>query len=122
MTRTGKRRKVRCTFRSEIGKTCTACRSRGTECHSQRFVDEDVAASATRSIPDRVGRLESLMETCIQTLMEVRQNGTNSSYDVLTPSSSTTSNVHEAAPVLSLFNNDIVGAIIPVFVLTIAID
>jgi hypothetical protein len=110
MTTIGKRRKVRCTFRSENDGTCTACRSRGTECHSQRFVDEDVAAGATRSIPDRVGRLESLVETCIQNLMQIRQNRTDSSYDMLTPSSSTTSTVHETAPVLSLFNNDIVGA------------
>ena len=111
MTGIGKRRKVRCVFGSESDGSCTGCRSRGTGCHSQKFVDEDVAANATRSIPDRIGRLESLMERCIQTLMEVRQNRNDGSYDVLTPSSSTASNVHETAPVLSLFHSDLVGAI-----------
>lgn len=109
----GKRRKVRCVFRSESDATCTGCRSRGTECHSQKFVHEDVAASATRSTPDRVGRLESLMENYLQTLMEVGQNRNDGSYDVLMPSSSTTPSVHKTAPVLSLFNNDLVGAILP---------
>jgi hypothetical protein len=52
------------------------------------------------------------METCIQSLMEARQNRNDASYDVLTPSSSTKPNVHETAPVLSLFNNDLVGGVI----------
>jgi hypothetical protein len=120
MIGTGKRRKVRCVFKSESDATCTGCRSRGTECHNQRSVDEDVAVSATKSIPDRVGRLESLMETCIQTLMEARQKGNDGSYDVLTPS--TTSGAHETAPVLSLFNNDIVGATAPIFVCMVPRD
>lgn len=84
-------------------------------------MDEDVAASATKSIPDRVGRLESMMENCIQTLMEIRQNGNDSSYDVITPSSSITPIVHETAPVLSLFNNGIVGAFLPCLELAIMV-
>jgi hypothetical protein len=69
--------------------------------------DEDVAAATTNSLPEWVGRLEFLMETCLQTLMEVRQNKNDTIYDVLTPSSSTTSKVHETVPVLSLFSNDL---------------
>jgi hypothetical protein len=121
MKGTGKRRKVCCVFRSKSDATCTGYHSRGTKCHSQKFVDEDVAASATRSIPDRVGRLEPLMETCLQTLMEVRQDRNDGSYDVLTPSSSITPNVHKTAPVLSLFNNDLVGTNLPFLELMIAV-
>jgi hypothetical protein len=53
--------------------------------------------------------------------MEVRQSRNDGSYDVLTPSSSTTPNVHKTAPVLSLFNNDLVGAILPFLDLMIAV-
>ena len=70
--------------------------------------EEDVEISAPKSIPDRVGRLEFLMETVVQRFTEDGAKPTDSSYAVLTPSS-TGCSVHESAPVLSLFNNAVVS-------------
>jgi hypothetical protein len=71
--------------------------------------EEDVEINAPKSIPDRVGRLESLMETVIQRFNQDGLKPIDSSYGVLTPSS-TRCNGHESAPVLSLFNNAVVSS------------
>ncbi|RFU33311.1 hypothetical protein B7463_g2980, partial [Scytalidium lignicola] len=110
--RVRKRRKVRCQFSSDEVSVCTGCLARGTSCVSQEFPeDHDSASGGAYSIGERLGRVELLLEKIVtkiesyerdeecQALPSPERLGT----DVLTPSQ------HDNAPVLSLFDNVMIG-------------
>ncbi|KAK5988343.1 Transcription factor sdnS-like protein [Cladobotryum mycophilum] len=62
-----KRRKIRCIFSSENVEICNWCLGRGSKCISQQYseaVKEDNVDNWT--LPERMGRLESLMERLIE--------------------------------------------------------
>ncbi|KAI1499287.1 hypothetical protein F5X99DRAFT_390403 [Biscogniauxia marginata] len=57
-----KRRKVRCVYRSPDDAVCIGCRSRGTDCISQEFSEEDVSllSSSEHQMVDRMVRVEAI--------------------------------------------------------------
>lgn len=109
---TGKRRKVRCIFRSGSHQVCTECVSRGTRCQSQQFVDDEIIPASARSVPDRLGRLEAMMETVLQHIASDQQilPRAGQSHEVRTPSPES-SCVTDDPTALSLFENEVVSTI-----------
>ncbi|KAK0720100.1 hypothetical protein B0H67DRAFT_176248 [Lasiosphaeris hirsuta] len=62
-----KRRKIRCTFHSELDAVCIGCRRRGTKCVSQEFPEEaSEPADKGRQMGDRIVRVEALVEQLVK--------------------------------------------------------
>ena len=115
----GKRRKSRCILTSENDSVCTGCLARGSKCLSQLDADREDGTLDRKSTRERLGLLESLVETLIDKVdnrcerigyVPRCDRGTRESlaYDVLPPSSSQSSNL-ESAPIFSLFHNAVVS-------------
>lgn len=66
--RSGKRRKIRCTFPSGNTSICNWCISHGSTCVSQRFQDETGDASRAQSMESRMMRVENLLEQVLEKL------------------------------------------------------
>jgi hypothetical protein len=111
----GKRRKVRCQLSSENVSVCSGCLARGTTCLSQEY-PEEYYSSSSPNVGERLGRVEQLLEKLVEkiTAFEEVENAhkiqtPESMGDVLTPySSNATSNIQDAIPILSLFDNEVV--------------
>lgn len=120
----GRRRKVRCQYDSGSESVCIGCRTRGSRCRSQEFVeDEPSDAANTGGLAERVGRVENMLEVLMQKVDSVHDKlGSGSQppsklppslgIDVITPCA--TPSHPETAPVLSLFDNAIVCTLRPV--------
>ncbi|KAJ5713427.1 uncharacterized protein N7483_010608 [Penicillium malachiteum] len=112
-----KHRKVRCHYVSGGDSSCRECLARGTVCRSQDFPEpENLRESDRTSLNDRLGRVESLLERVLRrldTLDDKREppvSPPTGTVDSSNPSSSTAiTPANENAPVLSLFNNGVLG-------------
>ncbi|KAM3074304.1 hypothetical protein ACMFMF_006320 [Clarireedia jacksonii] len=115
-----KRRKVKCQLSSENVSICSGCLARGTNCLSQEYPEEHDSSAGTQ-VGERLGRLEVMLEKVLSK-MEAYEEEDNAqkihtpesmgSGDVLTSSSSKTSNPYgntPIAPIISLFDNPILG-------------
>ncbi|KAJ0372085.1 hypothetical protein COL26b_009356 [Colletotrichum chrysophilum] len=56
-----RKRKIRCEFASDEEQTCAGCKTRGTTCVSQEFIDDEPSGPPERGLAQRLGRLEELM-------------------------------------------------------------
>ncbi|KAI1274610.1 hypothetical protein F5Y07DRAFT_212843 [Xylaria sp. FL0933] len=63
-----RRRKIRCLYPSEDAPICINCESRGTNCVSQEFVDEQSSAP-DRRVTQRLGRVEEMLEKLVEKIM-----------------------------------------------------
>lgn len=108
----GKHRKVRCHFASDEDRSCRECLVRGLLCRTQDLPKpENPRESDRASLNDRLARVELILERILQ-----RYDGdTDPSFsgaagDDNCPVSSLTAATpaHENAPVLSLFDNEVV--------------
>ncbi|KAI3342232.1 hypothetical protein F4824DRAFT_445470 [Ustulina deusta] len=63
-----RRRKIRCLYASENASTCVNCESRGTNCVSQEFADEQ-SSPPDRRVTQRLGRVEEMLEKLIEKIM-----------------------------------------------------
>ena len=97
---------------------CSGCLQRGTHCLSQEFPEEH-DSSGPANVGERLGRVELLLEKLVSKVSQYEEEeeaakiatpesmGTN---DVLTPYSATgLTNPIDNAPLLSLFDNDVVS-------------
>jgi hypothetical protein len=119
-----RRRKIRCTFSADNQTTCTECFARGSRCVDQEHVESDVVVDQRKNLRERVARLESLLVNLMddqtdrgaaEALRELR-----GSKLPLTPSSNSESPLgpgkeelpghSEQAPLMALFNNDVVSS------------
>lgn len=119
----GRRRKIRCQYDSESESVCIGCRTRGSRCRSQEFVeDEPSDAANSGELGERVGRLENMLEALIHKVDAIYDRlGSGSQppnkpppslgIDVITPCA--TPSHPETAPLLSLFDNAIVCTLCP---------
>ncbi|KAH7009576.1 hypothetical protein EDB80DRAFT_838335, partial [Ilyonectria destructans] len=67
-----RRRKVRCGYTSPHDPLCTPCKTRGTKCHSQAFVNEKEASHLSdgrERLAQRLQRLEDLMDNLVDRLI-----------------------------------------------------
>ncbi|KAJ5620184.1 hypothetical protein N7510_004168 [Penicillium lagena] len=108
-----KHRKVRCHFASDGDRSCRECLARGLLCRTQDLPEpENPRESDRASLNERLARVELLLERFLhrydgdtdQPLPEAAgdNNSPVSSPAVATPA-------HENAPVLSLFDNEVLG-------------
>ncbi|KAI0107145.1 hypothetical protein GGR51DRAFT_548484 [Nemania sp. FL0031] len=63
-----RRRKIRCLYSSEDAAICVNCESRGTNCVSQEFADEQSSAP-DRRVTQRLGRVEEMLEKLVEKIM-----------------------------------------------------
>ncbi|KAI0399548.1 hypothetical protein F4802DRAFT_32265 [Xylaria palmicola] len=63
-----RRRKIRCLYPSEDAAVCINCESRGTNCVSQEFADEQTSAP-DRRVTQRLGRVEEMLEKLVEKIM-----------------------------------------------------
>ncbi|KAI0434264.1 hypothetical protein F5Y09DRAFT_328368 [Xylaria sp. FL1042] len=63
-----RRRKIRCLYPSEDAPICVNCEARGTNCVSQKFVDEQSSAP-DRRVTQRLGRVEEMLEKLVEKIM-----------------------------------------------------
>ncbi|GAW17017.1 hypothetical protein ANO14919_064660 [Xylariales sp. No.14919] len=63
-----RRRKIRCLYPSEDASICTNCESRGTNCVSQEFADEQ-SSPPDRRVTQRLGRVEEMLEKLVEKIM-----------------------------------------------------
>ncbi|KAI0537134.1 hypothetical protein GGR58DRAFT_359489 [Xylaria digitata] len=63
-----RRRKIRCLYPSEDASICTNCESRGTNCISQEFADEQ-SSPPDRRVTQRLGRVEEMLEKLVEKIM-----------------------------------------------------
>ncbi|TGJ88736.1 hypothetical protein E0Z10_g42 [Xylaria hypoxylon] len=63
-----RRRKIRCLYHSEDATICTNCESRGTNCVSQEFTDEQSPPS-DRRVTQRLGRVEEMLEKLVEKIL-----------------------------------------------------
>ncbi|KAJ5893209.1 hypothetical protein N7504_009900 [Penicillium tannophilum] len=112
-----KHRKVRCHYVSDGDSGCRECLARGTVCRSQDFPEpENLRESDRASLNDRLGRVESLLERVLQRLDTLGDkqgplvSPPTGTVDSSNPSSRTAiTPANENAPVLSLFDNRVLG-------------
>lgn len=114
----GRRRKIRCQYDSGSESVCIGCRTRGSRCRSQEFVEDEPSDTVNPGeLGERVGRLENMLEALIQKVDAIYDrlgSGSQPSnqlppslgIDVITPCA--TPGRPETAPLLSLFDNAIV--------------
>ncbi|KAK5807238.1 hypothetical protein VI817_001496 [Penicillium citrinum] len=104
----GKHRKVRCHFESDGKPSCKECISRGSTCRSQDLPEPENPRESDRSnLNERMTRVELLLEKVLQKLDGV--NGAASPNQFTTLSTSEAATPADNAPVLSLFQNEIIG-------------
>ncbi|KAJ5629525.1 hypothetical protein N7528_003182 [Penicillium herquei] len=112
-----KHRKVRCHYVSDGDSSCRECLTRGTICRSQDLPEpENIRESERASLNDRLGRVESLLEKVLRRLDTLNDkeeppvSPPTGTVDSGNPSSSTAiTPANENAPVLSLFDNGVLG-------------
>ncbi|KAI1363730.1 hypothetical protein F5Y08DRAFT_232402 [Xylaria arbuscula] len=63
-----RRRKIRCLYPSEASSICANCETRGTNCVSQEFAEEQTSAP-DRRVTQRLGRVEEMLEQLIEKIM-----------------------------------------------------
>ncbi|KAI1756364.1 hypothetical protein F4782DRAFT_330211 [Xylaria castorea] len=63
-----RRRKIRCLYPSEDASVCVNCESRGSNCVSQEFADEQ-ASTPDRRVTQRLGRVEEMLEKLVEKIM-----------------------------------------------------
>ncbi|GAP84644.1 putative C6 zinc finger domain-containing protein [Rosellinia necatrix] len=63
-----RRRKIRCIYASEDALICANCESRGANCVSQEFADEQ-ASTPDRRVTQRLGRVEEMLEKLVEKIM-----------------------------------------------------
>ncbi|KAF2966941.1 hypothetical protein GQX73_g6627 [Xylaria multiplex] len=63
-----RRRKIRCLYPSEDASICSNCESRGTNCISQEFADEQ-SSPPDRRVTQRLGRVEEMLEKLVEKIM-----------------------------------------------------
>ncbi|KAI1424103.1 hypothetical protein F5Y12DRAFT_715633 [Xylaria sp. FL1777] len=63
-----RRRKIRCLYPSEDASICSNCESRGTNCVSQEFADEQ-SSPPDRRVTQRLGRVEEMLEKLVEKIM-----------------------------------------------------
>ncbi|KAM0148066.1 hypothetical protein ACHAPG_010231 [Botrytis cinerea] len=115
-----KRRKVKCQLSSENVSVCSGCLSRGTTCISQEYPEEHDSSGGPQ-IGERLGRIELVLDKLMSKMdqYEEQDNATKihtpesmGTGDVLAPFTNTTSNGYDSAtavPILSLFDNPVLG-------------
>ncbi|CAD6447311.1 5fe09b89-7443-4cbe-881c-131efb4b48bf [Sclerotinia trifoliorum] len=115
-----KRRKVKCQLSSENVSVCSGCLSRGTTCISQEYPEEHDSSGGPQ-IGERLGRIELTLDKLMAKLdqYDEQENATKihtpesmGTGDVLTPfphPTSTGYNSATIAPILSLFDNAVLG-------------
>jgi len=64
----GRRRKIRCVYPSDAAQICVSCDSRGTNCVSQEFPD-DQTQTPDRRVTQRLGRVEEMLEKLVEKIM-----------------------------------------------------
>lgn len=108
-----KHRKVRCTV-SENDTSCRECLTRGSACHSQDLPEpENPRESERATLNERLGRVETLLERVINRLDGFVDAGQAAPPNralnkvSISPSPDTPAE-NENAPVLSLFDNEVV--------------
>ncbi|CZS96070.1 uncharacterized protein RAG0_05527 [Rhynchosporium agropyri] len=112
-----KRRKVRCQLSSEDVPVCAGCLSRGTTCLSQEYPEERDLSSNGNQVGERLGRMEMLLETLVAKISayedeeEAQKMMTPESIgnDVLTPFTTSGSDPSTSTPLISIFDNPILG-------------
>ncbi|KAJ5833436.1 hypothetical protein N7474_001747 [Penicillium riverlandense] len=108
-----KHRKVRCHFASDGDRSCRECLVRGLLCRTQDLPKpENPRESDRASLNDRLARVESLLERFMQRYDgDTDQSFPRAAGDNNGPVSSPTAATpaHENAPVLSLFDNEVLG-------------
>ncbi|KAL3422559.1 C6 zinc finger domain-containing protein [Phlyctema vagabunda] len=108
-----KRRKIKCQLSTENVPVCSGCLQRGTNCVSQEYPEEHEQSSGPQ-MGERLGRVELLLEKLLDKINSYDEKASLPTpesvvNDVLTPYSGSGSNVYENAPVLSLFDNVVIG-------------
>ncbi|KAM0131448.1 hypothetical protein ACHAO1_007359 [Botrytis cinerea] len=115
-----KRRKVKCQLSSENVSVCSGCLSRGTTCISQEYPEEHDSSGGPQ-IGERLGRIELVLDKLMSKMeqYEEQDNATKihtpesmGTGDVLAPFTNTASNGYDSAtavPILSLFDNPVLG-------------
>ncbi|KAI8624435.1 hypothetical protein F5Y19DRAFT_314976 [Xylariaceae sp. FL1651] len=81
-----RRRKIRCQYSSEDAVVCNGCESRGTNCVSQQFADEQ-APAPDRRITQRLGRVEEMLEKLVDKIMPDSYSAGRSSRAGVSPAS-----------------------------------
>lgn len=110
----GKHRKVRCHFVCDSDRSCRECLARGLVCRSQDYPEPENARESDRvSLNERLGRVESLLENVLERLDSVGATEAlpvlpSSGVDKSPNSSAVVTPANENAPVLSLFDNEVV--------------
>ncbi|KAF2433302.1 hypothetical protein EJ08DRAFT_658204 [Tothia fuscella] len=114
-----RRRKIRCIFPPDNPNSCTECFARGSRCVDQEHAETDIVVDHRKNLRERVARLEALVETLVddktydksekhaaEALRSLGGEFPLTPHSEDTPSSAGPGGGH--APILSLFNNDVI--------------
>lgn len=120
-----RRRKIRCIFTPENQTTCSECFARGSKCIDQEHAESDMVLDQRKNLRERVARLESLVDTLLEdrtdrgaaeALRELRSSKLpptpiSNGESPLGPGNQEVPGHTDQAPLLTLFNNDVVSRI-----------
>ncbi|KAH8158438.1 hypothetical protein CIB48_g9808 [Xylaria polymorpha] len=84
-----RRRKIRCLYPSEDALICVNCESRGSNCVSQEFA-EDQASMPDRRVTQRLGRVEEMLEKLVERIMPDTYNASRGRPTSASPASADT--------------------------------
>ncbi|RDW81980.1 hypothetical protein BP6252_03092 [Coleophoma cylindrospora] len=109
-----KRRKIKCQLSTENVPVCSGCLQRGTNCVSQEYPEEYDQPSGAQ-LGERLGRVEMLLEKLLEKVNQYEsEKGAlptpeSTANDVLTPYSGSGPTGFDSAPIMSLFDNVVIG-------------
>ncbi|CAI7565975.1 unnamed protein product [Penicillium pancosmium] len=103
-----KHRKVRCHFALDGDTTCRECVYRGTPCRSQSLPEPEKECDRS-NLNERMARMERLLEKVVNKLAVFEDDATHSGFATPLGSPEPGTPVHDNAPALSLFQNELLG-------------
>ncbi|KAJ5980218.1 hypothetical protein N7481_007516 [Penicillium waksmanii] len=104
-----KHRKVRCHFATDGDSTCRECMSRGTSCRNQSLPEPEKESDRS-NLNERMARMENLLEKVLNKLEVIEGDATRSQeFATSLGSPEPGTPVHDNAPALSLFQNELLG-------------
>jgi hypothetical protein len=65
LTKSGRRRKIRCIFQADNPDVCSECFARGSRCIDQENANPEVVVDHRKNLRERVSRLEALVDTLL---------------------------------------------------------
>jgi Fungal specific transcription factor domain len=108
---TGKRRKIKCIYQSEVPSICAGCLDKGTTCLSQEYLDVQSIHDDTgnEALAQRLRRVEVLLQKLIENSSQRTEetHATIATVDIITPSSTSATTYASQSPFVSLFGHTV---------------